>query len=191
MARLAGSDVDLVIPGRFYVLYARHDAPNVLLEAGEMRDDLNIQFTRAVNPINADSRGGDAGHAIEQQYLGEMGQVSLDLTRFSTTFTDYVATACGINAVQGTILDCEIGSLMMRDHSMRMLFYPLRNPTRARNFPCVTVERPHIIGGGTKLERCRLECTVHRAPCDHPKENVLYDQDFTGLPQLPVCTPAA
>ena len=180
-------NVQIIVPGKFIVFLGRADSPNVLQEVGEMRDNLVINFEESVYDIHGDSRGGDAGHPIEQQFLGQMGYGTLEFVRWNPTVIEYFETSGGILDVPGYIPDCKIGALKLQNHSFRMLFYPIRNQSRLRNFVCVTARRFHVIGGGTKHEHATLELQFHRAPCGHLKQDYIYDKDTTGLPAVDIC----
>ncbi len=170
----------IIVPGKVDIwIGVPATAHGILYKLGVNTDDLEISTEVIKAPIYGDAHGGRAGDPIEEQYLGERGRVSLELSTWDPTTEALLRKQGSILTTQGTIPAAAIGALMRKDHSYRVAFIPIRDATRKINFPCALVESINLLAGGTKHEALRITFTLHRAPVGHVglKDNVFYDRD--------------
>jgi hypothetical protein len=175
------------VPGKFNIYFAvpGEGTYDTVFKLGENVDDLEIPLEILKAPVFGDRNGGRTGDPIEKQYLGERASCSLELTRWDPVEEQKLRKMGGILATDGTIPQSAIGALMLRDHSFRFCFAPVRDPSQFVNFPCSEIEKLQLLGGGTKHRALRIELTFHRAPSGHWSESddVLYNSYDTGVPK--------
>lgn len=180
--KIAGkSDLWLGLPG----------SQSTLVYLGEQRDETPIETQGFYHDVHGDSHGGPNGPPIERQILGQIMRVQFSLSKW-----DHVLRAAieqhSVFATHGTIADSEIGALLFKENSFRLLVKNSRDNTPSGgsfdpftfNFPCALLSSPISAGQGTKHSILNFSMEAHRVPAGHEstKTGVLFDRDVTGIP---------
>lgn len=159
------------------------DTPTIanVIPLGIATDTIDISPQPYFFDIHTDRNGGQAGPPTEVQYLGEIVNINMVLA----TWNPLAYTALRrnlVNATRGVILQSEVGSMMLRTRSIRLLINTA-DTDNVRNFWCCLVRQAHRVGMGTKWAELHVSLTAYRPPCYHPKANILEDADATtGVP---------
>ena len=169
-----------------------------MTKVGEEIDDTQLSVQNFYHDIHGDRHGGPQGPVIERQILGQIVRGILNLNRFDPQVRVRLNRGNAF-ATEGTVLDSEIGSLVLRDRSFRIAIVPTRaniipvaTPALqdagldyyAWNFPCVQVNSAIECGQGTKHAMLRFQFEAHRAPEGHPKAGIVYNRDVADVEAL-------
>src|SRR6056297_2726956 len=132
---------------------------------GEQMDDTQISVAPIFHDVPGDSQGGPQGQPIEKQHLGYRVTGSFALSKWDPAVVRQIRRYA--MAKEGAITDAEIGALMVRDRSLRIVVSPSKAneiPANAQdagedyffwNFPCCLVTSPIETGQGTKFSVAR------------------------------------
>lgn len=164
---------------------------------GEQMDDTQISVQPIFHDVPGDAQGGPQGKPIEKQLLGYDVRGQFNLSKWDPAVVRQIRKFA--MTADGKISDAEIGSLMLRDRSLRIYIYPSKSnpiPVGAQdagedyyawNFPCCLVTSPIETGQGTKFSACRFSFEAFRVPDGHtlaptdPTEGLIWDKDDTGV----------
>lgn len=161
-----------------------------MMKIGEQMNETQISVQHYTHEVPGDRYGGPQGPPIEMQMLGSVAQATFQLSRWNQGARRFLQKH-NVYALDGTIAESEIGSLMLRDRAFRLLIVPSKTNTIpggidhaggdyfAYNFPCAILSSPVEVGQGTKFSILQFSMTAHRAPDGHPNEGVLYDRNET------------
>lgn len=169
-----------------------------MTKLGEQIDDTQLVVQSFYHDVPGDRHGGQQGPPIERQILGQIVRGSLNLSRFDPQARTRLHRNNAF-ATEGTVLDSEIGSLLLRDRAYRIVIVPSRanlipvaipalqdagKDYFAWNFPCVVLSGAIECGQGTKFSALRTQFEAHRAPEGHPKAGVIYNRDVADVEAL-------
>lgn len=174
------------------------DSFATLMVVGEQMDDTQLSLQHVLHDVPGDSQGGPQGDPIEQQVLAFRISGTLNLSKWDPEVRDMLL---GHNtmATLGSFADSEIGALLLRDRSFRLVISPTHTNTIGvgepfagddyffYNFPCVTVSSPIETGQGTKFSALRFQFRAWRVPPGHhyapidPTVGLIWDKDDTGV----------
>lgn len=179
------------------------DSYAALVKVGEQINDTQLAVQHVYHKVPGDRHGGPEGPEIERQLLGKIVTGELNLSRWDQEVRRKIERANAM-ANDGALAQSEIGSLILRDRSYRILVDPTRTNAIAlteagagavdgddyfvRNFVCCTIDTPIACGQGTKFSMLRFSFTAHRAPDGHalapsdPNEGLIWNRDRTGIP---------
>lgn len=150
-----------------------------LLKIGEQMDETSLTVQNFDHDVPGDRHGGAQGPPIERQRLGMMVSGQFALSRWSQQ-ARRLMIAHGVTSTEGRLADQEIGSLLIRDRSFRLVIAPSKpNPIPFGldsqgqdyffyNFPAALVSGPIETGQGTKFSVLRFSMEAHRVPEGHP-----------------------
>jgi hypothetical protein len=172
---------------------------------GEQMDETRISVRHVLHDVPGDSQGGPAGDPIEQQILALQYTVQFNLSKWAPDVRDRLIQHNAM-ATLGSFADSEIGALLLRDRSFRIVISPSRDsviPAGAPgagedyfyyNFCCCTVTSPIETGQGTKFSALQFSMRAWRVPEGHPlapgssgadfAEGLIWNRDTTGVPSL-------
>jgi hypothetical protein len=183
-------------------LYIGFPANNysTLVKIGEQMDETRLSVQKFTHDVPGDSHGGPQGPPIEKQQLGMIVRGQFSLSRWDPAVKRLIESH-NVNAVEGRITDAEIGSLLLRDRSFRIVIAPSKsNPIPFgesdagkdwffRNFPCCVVGDPVECGQGTKFSVLSFSFEAHRVPVGHyyaltnaNNVGVVYNRDSSLVP---------
>lgn len=178
---------------------------------GEQINDTQLAVNPILHRVPGDAHGGPEGDGIEEQLLGFTVEGQLDLSKWDPEVKRKIERF-NLLTRDGAIADSQIGALLRRDRSFRVLIYPAKsNPIGAtnagfgaaetddyfaRNFVCCIIDKPIVLGQGTKFSQLRFSFTAHRAPAGHAiytksgavytsDQGIVWDRDLTGSPYEP------
>jgi len=178
------------------------DAYASLLKIGEQLDDTRIEINQIFHDVHGDANGGPQGPPIERQFLGMAATAQFNLSRWSTEVHRRLLQH-NVLATQGKILDSEVGALILRDRSFRIVIVPSRSNVIASglanagtdaffyNFPCCCIASPVATGQGTKFSLLSFTMQAYRVPAGHPittgsgnagRAGILWNKDSTLVP---------
>ena len=141
---------------------------------GYTRDGANHVGEAAFLNVPGDEHGGQEGTPIEVQYLGEVGRVRLELTKYDKAVFAKVRARC-LEATDGTPYTA--GTLMLANSKfMRLL---ANAPSDPHNYPCAIPRGTIELNTGTKFSMAICEFECHK----HPTSGVLRDNTVTGVPK--------
>lgn len=172
---------------------------------GEQLDETRLTMEMVTHDVPGDAQGGPQGDPIEQQVLAFRIRGTLNLSKWDHTVRKMLEDH-NVMAKHGSFSDSEIGALLLRDRSFRIVISPSKsnpiatpNPITTvvdpnatadhfyRNFPCCTIASPIEIGQGTKFSSLQFQFRVWRTPEGHPlapvayQEGLLWNYDKTGV----------
>jgi hypothetical protein len=154
--------------------------PVGLQKLGEQMDMTEPEHQVFLHNVPGDRNGGPEGPPIEIQWLGEIVKVKCDMSRWDPTVWDF-ARKMGVKAAMGTILDADVGKLILAGRAVRLI---LISATRPINFPCAIIRNPYTYGMGTKFSRASIEFECHRTPKDDASsaaiDDILHDATITA-----------
>lgn len=182
----------------------------VMHRIGEQIDETRISVQQMLHDVPGDAQGGAAGEPIEQQILAIMHTCQFNLSKWDPIVRDKLVRH-NVMAKDGSFGDSEIGALLRRDRSFRIVISPSRNtpiptldpitgaahPDAGKdyfyyNFCCCTVSAPIEIGQGTKFSAMQFAMRAWRVPEGHPlapgsngvnfAEGLIWNRDITGVP---------
>lgn len=168
---------------------------STMTKVGEQIDDTRLAVQAFYHDVPGDRHGGPQGPPIERQILGQIVRGMFNLSRFDPEVRREL-TKQNVFATEGTILDSEIGSLLLRDRSYRVVIVPGRaNPIGvgldgagddyyAWNFPCVSINGAIECGQGTKFSALSFQFEAHRAPDGHPNAGVIWNRSVADVVAL-------
>lgn len=155
---------------------------------GEQLDDTKMTIENVLHEVPADSQGGPQGDPVEFQILAHRIRGQFNLSKWDHTVYERIQRH-NLMAKEGHFADHEIGGLLLRDRSFRIVISPSRsNPIPAedpisdvvhdyagsdynyRNFPCCLIDSPIAIGVGTKFSALQFSVRAFRVPEGHPLE---------------------
>jgi len=166
-----------------------------LWKLGELEDEVEPRFRNMMHRVPGDRHGGSAGDAIEMQFMGQMAEIDLALSRWDREAWALLQRIGGLlydntgvqNPVQNitnAIRLTDIGALAMRDRSFRLLLVANRDTYFRLNFPCCLLESDFGANVSTKYSRLSMRVSAHRTPEGHwapaTEWGVLYNGDATG-----------
>ena len=179
------------------------DSYAALVKVGEQTSDTQLAVQHIKHKVPGDRHGGPEGPPIEEQILGMVITGELNLSRWDQEVRRKIERFNAM-ATDGAIAQSEIGSLLLRDRSFRILIDPTKTNAIAlseagagaaedddyfvRNFVCCTIDTPIACGQGTKFSSLRFSFTAHRAPEGHPlapedpNDGLIWNRDRTGIP---------
>lgn len=141
-------------------------AADALEELGRTRNGADNTFEGFFLDVPGDDHGGDDGHPIDIQYLGEIARVRLELTKWDTTVADKVRPRFKgkpVGRVSGH------GQLLIQDQFYyRLLLDCDQAPI---NFPCAFPRMPVELNKGTKFSILVVEFECH------PLAGTLWNRD--------------
>lgn len=144
---------------------------------GEQMDDTQVSVAPIFHDVPGDSQGGPQGQPIEKQHLGYRVTGQFALSKWDPAVVRQIRQYA--MAKEGAITDAEMGALMLRDRSVRIVVSPSKAnpiPVGAQdagkdyffwNFPCSLVTSPIETGQGTKFSVCRFSFEAFRVPAGH------------------------
>ncbi len=144
-----------------------------LIDLGSTVDSTDVQNRPFFHDIHTDRNGGHQGPPNEVQYLGHIVNINLELATWNPVAIEHLRKRA-VNATQGKVLQSEIGEMMLKEKSIRLLM-DTPDPADTRNFWCCLVREPMNIGMGTKWSSYRLSFTAYRPPCYHQKADIIED----------------
>lgn len=192
------------VPGKcnVYIGYPS-DSYAALEKVGENINETQLAVEPIMHNVAGDQHGGQEGAPIEMQALGYRVRGQLQLSKWNPEVRRKIERH-NLYATDGAVLDSEIGSLLLRDRSFRILLKPAKdNPILladagagavanddyfVRNFVCCTIESAIACGVGTKFSVLSFAFTAHRAPDDHPLapaangSGLIWNYNETGIP---------
>jgi hypothetical protein len=163
-----------------------------LFKLGELEDEVEPRTRNITHRVHGDRLGGAAGDAIETQFLGQMAEIDLGLSRWDEEVWRLMKSNGGLSASStGALALSNYGALLQRDRSFRLLLLPNRDARFIRNFPCCLIESDFGSNLSTKYSRLSVRVTAHRTPEGHWSDalgvagtslsiGVLENQDATG-----------
>lgn len=170
-----------------------------LHKLGEQLDDTRLEIEHIFHDVHGDAHGGPQGRPIERQILGMSVRGQLTLSRWDPAVRRRIF-AHGVMGTEGAIADHEIGALILRDRSFRIVIAPSRsNPIEVGepdagkdyffwNFPCCCVTGAVSSGQGTKFSVLNFAFEAFRIPAGHPKNlggdglGVVWNRDYSLVP---------
>ena len=161
--------------GKTSVKHAYPGGTAALVVLGEATDMITPQQRVFFHNVPGDAHGGPQGPPIEVQYLGQMIVAQIQMSQWDSTEANKLTKRH--LATEGTILDAEIGVLMLLTRSHRFTFV---NTSHTLNVPCCIIREPQEHGRGTKWSEMNITFEGHRAPPTHPKAGILYNNDGTN-----------
>lgn len=182
----------------------------VMHRIGEQIDETRISVQQVLHAVPGDSQGGPAGEPIEDQILALIHTCQFNLSKWDPIVREKLIRH-NVMAKDGSFADSEIGSLLRRDRSFRIVISPSRNTTIPAidpitgvahpdagsdyfyyNFCCCTVTSPIETGQGTKFSALQFSMRAYRVPEGHPlapgsnganfAEGLIWNRDITGVP---------
>src|SRR5262245_42804925 len=166
------------VPGKVDIKVA--SPPNAPLnKLGEAVDNIQVQERDFWYDVPGDRHGGREGPPIEQQWLGTVVIITMDLSRWDPTVADLVRNKA-VRATAGTVALSEVGTLVLRDKSFRLVLDPIKDVAFRRNFVCAIASEPITYGEGTKWSQLSIQWTCHRAPDGHPYAGVVFNADVAN-----------
>jgi hypothetical protein len=144
---------------------------------GEQMDDTQVSVAPIFHDVPGDSQGGPQGKPIEKQHLGYDVRGQFALSKWDPAVVRQIRQYA--LSREGRITDAEMGALMLRDRSIRIVVRPSKsNPIAVGqqdegedhffwNFPCTLVTSPIETGQGTKFSVCRFSFEAFRVPAGH------------------------
>lgn len=179
-----------------------NDGYTTLVKLGEQADEAMLPIENYDHEVPGDRHGGPQGPPIEVQRLGMVVSGQFSLSRWDP-FVRRMLIDHGVTAIHGRLQDHEIGSLLIRDRSFRVVIAPSKpNPIPIGqpgagqdaffyNFPAALVSGPVETGQGTKFSMLRFSMRAHRVPEGHPYANaggfgegvgVIWNRDSSLVP---------
>jgi len=146
-----------------------------LQKLGESLDMIDIEERVYTHNVPGDRYGGPQGPPIEQQFLGEIHVVRMELSRWDPTVWDLVRKR-GVRSAAGSHASGDVGKLLLQDRSIRLL---LDCATRPVNYPCALVNSSLQYAKGTKFTSVSLQCECHVCQTGD-QANVLWDRTTTA-----------
>jgi hypothetical protein len=150
----------LGVPGSASAAYTQ------LYKLGESEDEIRPSIARKTGSVFGDRYGGREGDPIEKQFFGLGGSVRLRMSRWDPDVLGLVKN-CGGLAPGGKVSLADMGALVLRDRSFRMILRSVSNVKFRYNYPCCWCDDAIEIGLGTKHSLLEFAVTAHRAPEGH------------------------
>lgn len=175
---------------------------------GMQIDDTEMVAEQVLHDVPGDSGGGPQGDPIEQQILAVRYRVTFNLSKWSPTIYERLLRH-NVMAIDGSFADSELGSLLLRDRSLRFVVSPTKANTIPandeitgdahpeagkdwfyRNFPCCTITTPIRIAPGTKFSTLQFQMRAWRVPQGHVlapagtdgwKSGLIWNRGITGV----------
>lgn len=166
----------IVVPGKVDILVACNFAFQAgalnytvgqFAKLGESADEIQIQLEQQNYPVPGDRNGGRAGDSVEEQFMSMTASTNLELSMFDPEVADVLNRAGGLMTIPGKIQQNTVGDFFRKTNSYMFKFRCTIEPSRSVFFPCVSVQKSHILGGGTKFEMFRAHISMHRSPPGH------------------------
>jgi hypothetical protein len=173
-----------------------------MMSVGEQMDDTKISIEQVLHDIPGDSQGGPQGDPIEQQILALRVRGQLNLSKWDPAVRRLLIQH-GVMATEGSFKQSEIGALLLRDRSLRIVISPSRDtpipagdPDGGKdyfyyNFPCCTVTSPIETGQGTKFSALSFQFRAWRVPEGHDlapgtsganwRDGLIWNRDATDV----------
>lgn len=145
------------VPGSNLLAYSQ------LFKLGESTNEINPSREYITETVPGDSQGGTSGAGIEDQALGFRANINLEFSRWDPEVLAMLESVGGLYA-NGRVLDENVGALMRRDRSFRLLLFGLRSTVLIKNFPCCKIANSREFGMSTKWSGLRMNVTADRAP---------------------------
>lgn len=183
---------------------------NVCHRVGEQLDETQFQLRKYIHDVPGDSNGGPQGPPIEQQLLGQVYICEFNLSKFHPIIKQKLIEHAAAAEV-GKFSMAEVGSLLHKDRSFRIVISPSKSNTIPTNdpttgdahpyagdnydyynFPCCTITDPVSWGQGTKFSALRFTAIAYRVPEGHAlapgsagvdwAKGLFWDKSTTGVP---------
>ena len=177
---------------------------------GEQMDETQITTELVTHDVPGDSQGGPQGDPIEQQLLALRMRCNFNLSKWDPIVRDKLIQH-NLMATRGSFSNAEIGGLMLKDRSFRIVISPTKDNTIPvtdpltgdphpdagtdyfyYNFCCCTVSAPIETGQGTKFSALRFSMRAWRVPEGHPlapgsggidfANGLIWNRSITGVP---------
>jgi len=132
-------------------------ASGSLSTVGKTRNGPEVVEQPFFLPVPGDDNGGDAGPPIDIQYLGEIAQIRLELTKYDPTVVEAIR-AFVAQATLGT--PATPGTLMFQDSKAGRLVLSCANAPQ--NFPRVVFQEPIQRNIGTRFTVCIISATAYK-----------------------------
>lgn len=145
-----------------------------LSKLGESLDMVDVEERIFTHNVPGDRYGGPQGPPIEQQFLGEIHVVRMELSRWDPAIFDQIRKR-GCRDGLGSHASGEIGRLMLQNRSMRLL---LNSATRPVNYPTAIPNSSIQYGKGTKFSSVSLQFECHVTQQTDQKD-ILWDRTTT------------
>lgn len=143
---------------------------------GESMDMLPFEQNHFTKEVPGDANGGPDGPPIEVQWLGITYTIRLELSKYDPALALWMETR-GVNATNGTILDSEIGKLMLANASSRLCIVSAVSGTVV-NFPTCLIREAISYSKGTKFETFSATIVAYRSQ----STGIIKNAVGTGLP---------
>lgn len=184
----------IMVAGLSKLYVALPDSYSTLRLLGVQQNETRIETQMFQHPVHSDEHGGPSGPPVEEQVLGKIMRCTFQLSKWDADVRTAIENH-GVFGTTGAVADDEVGSLLYRDNSFRVLVKPSRNNTALvagnddpflYNFICCKLSSPIAAGQGTKHSILQFTMEAHRAPAGHyGGTNVvgkIFDKDETGIP---------
>lgn len=141
---------------------------------GESMDMVDVEERVFTHNVPGDRYGGPQGPPIEQQWLGEIHVVRMELSRWDPTVWNVVRRR-GVRENLGSHQSGDVGALMLASRSCRLI---LDCPTRPFNYPCALINSSLQYSKGTKFSSVALQVECHVAQ-QGDQAGILFNSDTT------------
>lgn len=146
-----------------------------LQKLGESMDMVDVEERVFTHNVPGDRYGGPQGPPIEQQWLGEIHVVRMELSRWDPNVWDIVRKR-GVREDLGSHQSEDVGALMLASRSCRLL---LDCQERPYNYPCAVINSSLQYSKGTKFTSIALQVECHVAQ-ESNQVNTLFDSNTTA-----------
>jgi hypothetical protein len=141
-------------------------AYQLLFKLGESTDEVDPTPMTNMEPVPGDARGGRSGNGIEDMYLDEMVEINLALSKYDQEVYQLMQTMGGLRAA-GKIPPTNVGRLMRRDRSFRLLLVSTGDARFIKNYPCCLLKNRRGQTMSSKWSELKLSVSAHHAPLGH------------------------
>lgn len=138
----------------------------LLFKLGEATDEIDPQIVSNVQAVPGDARGGRAGGGIEDMYVDETAEINLSLSQYDLEVYKMMETFGGLRD-GGKIPPSNVGRLLRRDRSFRLLLVPVADTRFVMNFPCCLLKNRRGASRSSKWSELKLNINAHAAPLGH------------------------
>lgn len=206
----SATDPYIQVAGKSNLLIAFPDDDyEVCHRLGEQADATQITAQHAMHDVPGDSQGGPQGRPIERQMLALFYRAQFNLTKWDPIVREKLARH-NLMAKDGHFAQSEVGALMLRERSFRIVISPTRsNPIPTNdpllgsahpdatkdyffyNFCCCLVSSPIETGQGTKYSALNFTMESFVVPEGHVlapgsggidwADGLIWNRDATGV----------
>lgn len=139
---------------------------SLLFKLGEATDEIDPQLVANMQAVPGDARGGRAGGGIEDMFIDETAEINLSMSQYDLEVYKMMETMGGLRE-GGRILPSNVGRLMRRDRSFRLLLVPVADTRFVMNFPCCLLKNRRGASRSSKWSELKLNISAHAAPLGH------------------------